>query len=194
VNDCEIADAVADYYSRASRKAAPGKLPRIVGYAAVYDSRSADLGGFVETIRPGAFDLSLAAGRDVVATIDHNRSKVLGRWPNPGTLRLSADRKGLRVEIDDLPDTSYARDLVESMRRKEIRGMSFAFRTISDNWREETTGGVSVVVRELIDVELHDVSIVTDPAYPAASVGLRSEEGRDHLFEMRLRLATLEAV
>ena len=79
----------------------------------------------------------------------------MGRWPNPGTLRLSADRTGLRMEIDDLPNTSYARDLVESMRRKEIVGMSFAFRTISDSWREETLGKKLVVVRELIDLEAY---------------------------------------
>ena len=45
VTDSEMSDAVAAYYFRASQKAAPGKLPRLVGYAAVYDSRSAPTWG-----------------------------------------------------------------------------------------------------------------------------------------------------
>ncbi|MDE2427044.1 MAG: HK97 family phage prohead protease [Elusimicrobia bacterium] len=172
------------------------KMPGLVGYPALYDSRSSDLGGFVETIRQGTFSGALQRAKDVVATINHDRGKVLGRYPDPGTVRLSNNQKGLRMEIDELPDTSFARDMVESLRRGDVRGMSFAFRTIEDAWREEIVDGQKMVVRELRDLELHDVSVVTDPAYPATEVGLRSLElfrakARDGIgmFEMRLRLA-----
>lgn len=150
------------------------KMPGLVGYPALYGSLSRDLGGFREIIRGGAFAGALQRAEDVVATINHDRSKVLGRFPNPGTCRLSQNVKGLRMEIDELPDTSYARDMVESIRRGDVRGMSFAFRTIEDAWREEIIDNQRCVVRELVDMDLHDVSVVTDPAYPETSVGLRS--------------------
>jgi HK97 family phage prohead protease len=50
---------------------------------------------------------------------------VLGRNKS-GTLRLSVDGIGLRYEIDP-PDTQAARDLIESLRRGDVSGSSFAF-------------------------------------------------------------------
>jgi HK97 family phage prohead protease len=172
-----------------------GKMPGLVGYPALYDSRSSDLGGFVEIIRQGALSGALTRAKDVIANVNHDRSKVLGRFPDPGTVRLSNNQKGLRMEIDELPDTSFARDLVTSLKRRDVRGMSFAFRTLEDTWREEILDGQRVTVRELVDLDLHDVSVVTDPAYPATEVGLRSLElfkakstNQSWLFEVRLRL------
>jgi hypothetical protein len=143
-----------------------GEAPKIVGYAAVFNSLSENLGGFREIIKPGAFKKSLT--NDVRALIDHESGKVLGR-SKAGTLRMVEDDKGLRVEIDP-PDTTIARDLLESMRRGDIDQMSFGFFVKSDNWRKQDGENI----RELEEVDLFDVSIVTFPAYPATSVHVRS--------------------
>lgn len=172
-------------------------MPTLVGYAAVYDSRSSDLGGFVETIRQGAFSQSLSRGVDVRALINHDSARILGRTKS-NTCTVTNNQKGLRYEVP-LPDTSYARDLVASIKRGDIQGSSFAFRTIEDAWREEILDGQRLVVRELIEVEVHDVSPVTDPAYPATEVGLRSLDVfrqqqiiRPGLAVLQMRLALAE--
>lgn len=140
--------------------------PIIRGYAIVFDSLSENLGGFREQIDPGAVERTLRERLDVRALVDHDPSKILGRT-RAGTLRMHSDRVGLRVEIDP-PNTSTARDIVESMRSGDVSGMSFAFRTLDDEWNMQ--GGVPI--RTLRDMTIHDVSVVTYPAYPATEVNV----------------------
>jgi HK97 family phage prohead protease len=146
-----------------------GKAPVIAGYAAVFNSLSQDLGGFRELIRPGAFARGLA-GADVRALINHDRNLVLGRNTS-GTLRLSEDSRGLRIEVDP-PDVSYARDLLVSLERGDISGMSFRFYVAvgGESWRSEPQGPI----RELTDIEIDDVSVVVYPAYTDTTVAVRS--------------------
>ena len=141
---------------------------KIVGYAAKFMNRSQDLGGFIEQIDPQAFTRTLSEGADVRALIDHNPSLILGRTVS-GTLRLETDSTGLLVEITP-PDTTYARDLMVSLERGDVTQMSFAFVTKHDTWAKEGTTNI----RTLLDVDLHDVSAVTYPAYLDTEVGLRS--------------------
>lgn len=138
----------------------------LVGYAALFGELSEDLGGFREKIAPGAFAKSL--GGDVRALFNHDANLIIGRTRSK-TLALSEDQRGLRVEIS-LPDTSVARDLMESVKIGNVDQMSFGFRTISDNW-EDIDGKI---VRTLIEVELFDVSPVTFPAYLQTEIAKRS--------------------
>ena len=141
---------------------------KIIGYAAKYDLSSEDLGGFREYVRPGAFQRSLDSAPDVRALIDHNPSLILGRTVS-GTLRLESDAIGLKVIIDP-PDTQYAADLMAVMSRGDVSQRSFAFTTSEDSW--DLVDGQRV--RSLLAVELHDVSVVTYPAYPDTTVAVRS--------------------
>ena len=143
------------------------KAPVLVGYASVFGKRSVDLGGFTEEVAPGAFARSIKAD-DVVGLVDHDPSMVLGRT-SAGTVRLSEDETGLRMEID-LPDTTAGRDIAVSIDRGDVRGASFGFRTVSDEW--STRDGMPH--RSLIEAKLRDVSPVTFPAYPDTSVAMRS--------------------
>lgn len=152
------------------RAAADGSAPRLVGYAAVFNSRSEDLGGFREIILPGAFDRALREGHDVRALVNHNPDKMLGRTSSK-TARLSVDERGLQVEID-VPDTQDGRDTLTLVQRGDLSQMSFAFQVRSDQWRTED----SVPIRELQDVDLFDVSVVAYPAYPATEVSARALE------------------
>lgn len=164
----------------------------IFGYAAVFDSLSEDLGGFREIIRQGAFDNALSdPDLRVTAKINHEGGlKMLGKSQN-GTLRLSTDKRGLKYEIDP-PDTQAARDVIELMERGDINESSFAFSlrdASSDRWNFES----DPVVRELLDVNLHDVSPVDDPAYRATVVSVR-EGAESLLVEARARCnAEIEA-
>lgn len=144
------------------------------GYAAVFGVLSNDLGGFREIVRPQAF--ARVAAADVRCLVNHDATRVLGRT-RPGTLRLTTDVKGLRFECE-APATSYANDLVTSIRRGDIDGCSFRFYVAKngDVWNRQPDGQV---VRELLDVDVDDVSIVTYPAYRATEVSVRSLERRD---------------
>ncbi|MCE9552627.1 MAG: HK97 family phage prohead protease [Planctomycetes bacterium] len=151
-------------------RAAEGDKPaRLVGYAALFNSLSKDLGGFIERIMPGAFRACLAAGQDIRALVSHNSDWILGRT-SAGTLRISEDAKGLAVEID-MPDTTYARDLAESVKRKDIAGMSFGFRVPEKGERFVTEAGKTI--RELLAIDLREVSVTSIPAYGDTSIALR---------------------
>lgn len=137
-----------------------------------YGTLSHDLGGLKERIMPTAFCTSLSNGADIRALADHDSTKLLGRTSN-GTLRVVHTDKGLGVEID-MPDTSWARDVRELVRRKDVRGLSFGFVVRKNGHKFTKEGGMTV--RELHDVDLREVSIVSQPAYPDTSVALRSAE------------------
>lgn len=138
---------------------------RIAGMAAVFNATSEDLGGFREMIAPGAFAKTLQES-DIRALFNHDSNFVIGR-NRAGTLRLAETEAGLSIEAD-LPPTTWAADLRESMARGDIDQMSFGFRAVRDEWPEMGK------LRVLREVRLYDVSVVTFPAYPQTSVGLRS--------------------
>jgi HK97 family phage prohead protease len=148
------------------RTANDGKL---TGYAAVFNSLSEDLGGFRERILPGAFSRTIKTA-DVRALINHDPSRVLGRTTT-GSLTLAEDSKGLKFTCS-LPATTYASDLIESVRRGDISQCSFGFQAREDRWVPGQKQGNSI--RELIDVDLFDVSAVTYPAYTDTSIQERS--------------------
>jgi HK97 family phage prohead protease len=140
------------------------------GYAAVFNSLSQDLGGFVEIIRPGAFTRTLASGADVRLLVNHEGTP-LARTKS-GTLRLAEDQRGLRMEADLDPSDPDVQALVPKIRRGDMDQMSFGFTTKSDIWRQEGDRQI----RELHNVDLFDVSAVTYPAYQATEMALRSLE------------------
>jgi hypothetical protein len=167
--------------------------PHIRGYAAVFDSLSLPLNLWGPTpvrekVRPGAFAKTLRES-DIRALMNHDPNYVLGR-NKAGTLALKEDAKGLAVDITP-PDTQWARDLAVSMRRGDVNQMSFQFKTIRDEWENgHDAMGAEIKNHTLIETRLYDVSVVTFPAYPATSAGLRdmwsamaAEDGDDSEIE-----------
>lgn len=143
---------------------------RFTGYAAVFDSNSEPL-PFIERIVPGAFKRSLKARNEIKMFVNHNMDMVLAST-RAKTLRLTEDSKGLLAEAE-LPDTSYGRDLSVLMKRGDVHAMSFGFSVPKkgDRWSEDGT------TRELLDIRLHEVSIVTGfPAYEATTASVRTLE------------------
>lgn len=150
------------------------KKKKLVGYAALFNSLSEDLGGFREVIRPGAFDRALAENQDVLARAEHDSSMLLGRRSN-GTLTLSIDATGLRYEVDP-PDTQAGRDTLVLVERGDVKQSSFAFRVPSKDGEVWGVAPEGDVLRELVDLDLVDVAPVADPAYRQTMVSVRSME------------------
>jgi HK97 family phage prohead protease len=152
---CERRYVTTEFEARAR----PDGSRVIAGYAAKFDRKSQNLGGFVERIRAGAFAHTIGEA-DIRALFNHDPNLVLGR-NRAGTLRLHEDEVGLAYEID-LPRTTAAADLFESMQRGDVNQSSFGFKVIDDEWGLDED---DFPVRTLVEVKLYDVSPVTFPAY-----------------------------
>jgi hypothetical protein len=149
------------------------------GYAAIFNSRSTNLGGenveFYESISPCAFDDVM--GDDVRALFNHDSNLILARSKGgKGTLRVGTDTRGLWYEFE-APDTQAGRDLMVSLERGDVDQSSFAFQVGKDGqeWQKRMEGEKIIYERTIKRVKrLMDVSPVTYPAYPDATVALRS--------------------
>jgi uncharacterized protein len=145
---------------------------RFEGYAAVFNSRSEDLGGFTEFVAPGAFKRSLRSRNDVKLLFDHNPANVLAST-RAGTMTVEEDARGLKVTADLAP-TTLGRDVSVLVKRGDIDSMSFGFSVIRDSWNPEGTE------RTLNSVRLIEASIVSWPAY-AGTAGTVSVRGLERV-------------
>ena len=178
------------HVAKVERRAAGDGKVTVAGYAAVFGEVASIGGWFDEVLARGAFADTLKTA-DVRAYFDHDRGRVLGR-SSAGTLRLSEDAKGLAVEID-LPDTTDGRDAAALIERGDVTGMSFGFRVLREEWDE--TG--ETPKRTILAVALHEVSVVSEPAYDGASIALRSleqarKEKREHPAHRRIEARRAE--
>lgn len=141
------------------------------GYGAVFDVDT-DLGDFTESMSRGSFRKSLSRGENVPMLMEHNPMLPVLATTGGGTLRLSEDTKGLKVEADIAKH--YVGEAVrELVKRGDIRGMSVGFIAGRGNSRIESRGGRPH--RSIMDFKkLLDVSPTWEPAYPGTSAELRS--------------------
>ena len=158
---------------------------KISGYAAVFNSRTSIGDWFDEIIAPGAFERSISNSKaDIRALFNHDWGKVLGRTKS-STLTLREDEKGLNFELE-LPNTTYARDLAESMERGDIDQCSFGF--FVDEGKERWDYSQEPALRTLEEVELYEISIVTLPAYENTEASVVRSKELDKLVEKRMKL------
>lgn len=168
----------------------------IRGHGAVYNKLSEDLGGFKEVFDPGSFTDSIKRD-DIRSLRDHIPSYILGRNKS-GTLTLSEDEKGVYYEVEP-PDTSYARDLIVSIERRDVTGGSIIFMVdgkkserwlvdgneveIMDAFMAMWDGKKHKIERHVLKARLFDIGPVTFPAYPQTDVKVRSllEAAREKL-------------
>ena len=143
----------------------------MTGYAALYNTRSVDLGGFEEVLEPGCFDSVMETNPDVFALFNHDPDSILARSTS-GTLKLSLDEKGLAYSFE-MPNTTLGNDLSVLMKRGDIRGSSFRIRHWArPSFRSDDSGKS---VRYISNIaSLHDVAVVSTPAYPKAGAAIRS--------------------
>jgi HK97 family phage prohead protease len=171
----------------------------ITGVAAAYNKLSELLGGrgqvFRERIAPGAFRNAVKAGQDVTLLVNHDPKLLLGRTAS-GTLQLNDTKRGLEFRCS-MPNTQLGHDTREMIQRGDLNGCSFGFSLGTrgdDSWEDEDLEDeedlfpldddkvqkrgkkTKTLVRTIRNVtKLHDVSVVTNPAYPnGTSVDCRS--------------------
>lgn len=161
---------------------------RVSGYAAVFNSETNIGGMFTEQIARGAF--SEAIGRDDVVFLINHEGLPLARTSS-GTLKLSEDKKGLRIEAELDPTDPDVSRIVPKMKRGDLDKMSFAFYPEAEEWDDSG----DIPARTIKRARLDDVSIVTRPAYDTTEIGLRSLEQhrKEHNFNaVRRRKMAME--
>lgn len=155
-----------------------------VGYASVTE-RAYDMfdmfGEYSETVSAGAFAATLAASPQVEFVTNHARG---GQIPlahtRNGTLRLSEDATGLRVEADLDPTRHDVHDALAAIERGDLAEMSFRFRIDAGRWSPDWTE----YRIDAVDMDRGDVSVVNFGANPHTAdlleISGRADAGTEH--------------
>src|SRR5690625_5275946 len=142
----------------------------IEGYFSVFNSETELFPGAFEEIAPGAFDNTLS--NDIRALVNHDTGFVLGRNKS-NTLELKVDSRGLWGSIKINENDTDAVNLYESVKRGDVDQCSFGFNILKEDTDYRDDGSIKWTIRE---IDLHEVSIVTFPAYPETSVQARMQQ------------------
>ena len=140
----------------------------IEGYFIRFNEPTELFPGCFETVLPEA--LKNFDANDLRALWNHNTQYVIGRGSN-NTIEAKKDDKGLWARII-LPDVSYARDLHGLVKDGYVDQCSFGFNILDEELIEREDGTIMFALR---DIDLHEISVVTFPAYPTTSVEAREQ-------------------
>ena len=72
-----------------------------------------------------------------------------------------------------MPSTTHGNDLAILVDRGDVSACSFGFKVRDGGERWELRGAQTV--RELLDVELYEITLTANPAYPDTSVAMRNK-------------------
>lgn len=146
----------------------------IEGYFSVFGTATELWPGAFEEIAPEAFNNTM--GNDIRALINHDTTLVLAR-NKVNTLELKIDSRGLWGRIKINPNDSDAVNLYERVKRGDVDQCSFGFNILSEEteWKED--GTVKWTIKE---IDLHEVSVCTFPAYEETGVQARHNEVEQH--------------
>lgn len=150
------------------------RVPHISGYFASFDDVYEIAPGMTESIKPGAFSRSLSG--DIRALVNHDTTLVLGRT-KAHTLELREDEHGLWGDVTINPNDVDAMNLYERVKRGDVDQCSFGFEIISEETDFREDGSVHWTLTE---IDLHEVSACTFPAYKETNISARSAE-RDEI-------------
>lgn len=129
---------------------------KITGYASLFNRP--DLAG--DEIVPGAFAKTLAARRDAVAMLyQHDATRPIGHW-----VSLRETTHGLWVEGELAHGVQLAQEVAALIEQRMLRGLSIGFRP------RRAVRAQGATRRQLHEIELVEISIVTFPMQPLATL------------------------
>jgi HK97 family phage prohead protease len=127
------------------------------GYASLFGVT--DLGG--DSVQPGAFTKSLKSkpAAKVKMLRGHDTSDPIGVWTS-----IVEDARGLKATGQLILTTVKGRETYELLKVGALDGLSIGYRT-----KNETFDHIKKV-RMLKELELHEISVVTFPMLPTATI------------------------
>lgn len=140
-----------------------GSVGKFQGFASVFGN--VDLGG--DVVERGAFTKTLSeGGKEVPMLWQHHDEEPIG------LIRMEEQEKGLYVfgEVDlDIPQGQRA---YSGLTKKYIKGLSIGYRALKDAM-------LANGVRQLLEVKVFEVSVVTFPMNPLAGVTTLKRHAED---------------
>lgn len=124
----------------------------IEGYASLFGVE--DLAG--DVVRAGAFARSLLRGAPVGMLLSHAGGRTAGRWSV-----IREDGRGLFVRGFVSDETAAGRAALEMVGAGQLGGLSIGF--VAREWSPRVSRG-----RDLKEIELREISLVTSPMLPGA--------------------------
>lgn len=143
------------------------KIATLTGYAIRWNSLSDDRGGYKVRLLPG----SAKFFTPTMALFHHNFASVIGNTAN-GTLRITPDDVGVKVEID-LPDTTCGRDVEELVENGYVGGMSFAM-VDAPKFTMKEEGGQKIM--EVSEFTADEVTVTGVPSFADTSVAVTEDD------------------
>ena len=151
------------------------------GYGSLFDVEDS----YCDIVRPGAFQASLKRskkdGRMPAMLWQHQHSDPIGVWT-----KMQEDDKGLYVEGQLALDVRQGKEAYSLLKIGALNGLSIGFNTVKTLWDKEAER------RELIEVNLWEVSIVTFPALSPARIDdvkhVSADTDLDDLADLRFAL------
>lgn len=182
----------SELHIREEEGGAPSRT--ITGYAILFNTPSVPLWEddeeeAREVIAPEAVTREFLDGCDVKMTMFHDRQLILARSKNgAGTLSYTVDERGVAFSFD-APNTADGDKALELVRRGDISGCSFAFRTHYYDRayversveRVDDKTKITYTVRSMIGI--YDFTLAADPAYPDTNCEAEARELVSHLRE-----------
>lgn len=168
------------------------------GYAAVFDQETeinSWEGYFTETVARGAFRKTIRENTPVLQ-FDHGRHPLVGSIPIGVIESLSEDEEGLFVEAR-LSDNWLIEPVRHAIKDRAVKGMSFRFEVIRDEWRDTNdklvkedelasllwnSGDRGPLKRTLKELRVQELGPVVFPAYAGTSVDVRAKEAANQIF------------
>jgi HK97 family phage prohead protease len=168
----------------------PETIGTLTGYAIVWGTLSSDRGGYKVRLQPD----SATFATPTHALYHHDYRYVIGNTQN-GTLRITPDLYGVKVEID-LPDTTAGRDVATLVGGGYVDGMSFA---MLPNPKAETIEENGETIFEVSSFTADEVTVTPIPAFSDTSISVKdfsknTEERTAHALKLeayKLALRTL---
>lgn len=172
MRECDGPFGLERKFVPATDLAAAGEAGEVTGYASLFGE--ADQGG--DVVLPGAFGRSLARlaakGRAVRFLWQHDPAVPIGVWSE-----VREDRRGLWVRGRLLPEVAKGAEALSLMRAGAIDGLSIGYRVVKAEPNPRSGG------RNLVEIDLWEVSLVTFPMLPTARASLGSGDVPDGLAE-----------
>lgn len=140
-----------------------GRAGILSGYGLLWNVVSSDRGGYSVRLRPG----SARFAPETHFLFNHEYRDVVGTTVN-NTLRLMRDMRGVRFALD-VADTSIGRDLIELVRRRDVRGCSFGIAD-TPKYVETVEGGLTI--RDYTDYLVDELTATPIPAFVETTIGV----------------------
>ena len=177
--DREEAGKAMKTIDRKSVRISDGDLADEAGVFTGYASIFGNVDQHGDVVVPGAFRKSLTERGNVVPLLwQHDTTEPVG------VIELVEDSKGLRVVRGEINlETAQGREAYALLKQGAIKGLSIGYQVVQDGWQGK--------VRQLKELKLMEVSLVTFPANELAGV-TAIKDGAEHQSRMAQVLTLIE--